>query len=81
MLIILFVAGVAGLDELKSLNARFSEFESTLFDLSSQSFERAVQSKDVNKKLNTNIKKFFFLLSPYVLLKPAHKALEWLVNR
>lgn len=77
----IYELGVAGLDELKTLNARFLEFESTLFDLSSLSFERAVQSKDVNNKLDSNIKKFFYLLSPYFLLKPAHKALEWLVQR
>lgn len=69
------------MEELKTLYARFSEFEATLFDLSSQSIERAVQSKEVNAKLNNNIRKFFFLLSPYFLLKPAHKALEWLIHR
>lgn len=77
----IYELGVAGLEELKTLYARFSEFESTLFDLSSISLERAVQSKEVNRKLDANIKKFFYLLSPYFLLKPAHKALEWLVQR
>ncbi|KAK3912207.1 HEAT repeat-containing protein 1 [Frankliniella fusca] len=77
----IYELGVAGLEELKTLYARFSEFESTLFDISSISLERGVQSKEVNKKLDANIKKFFYLLSPYFLLKPAHKALEWLVQR
>ncbi|XP_034252662.1 HEAT repeat-containing protein 1 [Thrips palmi] len=77
----IYELGVAGLEELKTLNARFSEFESSLFDVSSLSFERAVQSKEANRKLDKSIRKFFYLLSPYFLLKPAHKSLEWLVQR
>lgn len=77
----IYELGVAGLEELKTLNARFSEFDATLFDLSSLGMERAVHLHETNIKLNNNIRKFFHLLSPYFLLKPAHKALEWLIHR
>lgn len=73
--------GLSGLEELKKLNPQFCIFEETLFDLTSKSFERSVESKEANDKLDCQIKTFLILLSPYFLLKPAHKALEWLINR
>lgn len=77
----LYELGLSGLEELKKLNPHFSIFEDTLFDLTSKSFERSVESKEANEKLDCHIKTFLILLSPYFLLKPAHKALEWLINR
>ncbi|KAK3090239.1 hypothetical protein FSP39_010297 [Pinctada imbricata] len=73
--------GVNGLEELQSLDPVFQQFEDTLFTESSLTFERSVQTKEVNETLNQNIKNFLIFLSPYCLLKPAQKTLEWLVYR
>jgi U3 small nucleolar RNA-associated protein 10 len=69
------------LEELENLDETFQEFEETLFSETAQDFERATQTKEVNQKLNKSISKFLIKLSPYFLLKPAHKVIEWLVYR
>ncbi|OWF38112.1 HEAT repeat-containing protein 1-like [Mizuhopecten yessoensis] len=73
--------GINGLEELETIDASFQEYESNLFAESSMSFERSVQSSDVNDRLNETLSQFLLHLSPYCLLKPAHKALEWLIYR
>jgi U3 small nucleolar RNA-associated protein 10 len=73
--------GLSGLNELIALYEGFRVYEDSLFNLSSKDFERAVQSKEVNKNLDQTIEKFLLQLSPYFLLQSSHKALEWLVNR
>lgn len=73
--------GVDGLKSLISLEPAFESFNETLFDFPSRYLERIVESKELNKKLNREIKKFLRLLSPYLLLKHSHKALEWLICR
>lgn len=73
--------GISGLKELERYNPEFSLFENSLFSTTSKQIERSVETKDVNLKINKNIRKFLMLLSPYFLLKPAHKALEWLIHR
>ena len=73
--------GLNGLEELETLDAAFEEFDSSLFAESSLTFERSVQTKEVNVKLDAAIQRFLIRLSPYCLLKPAHKALEWLIHR
>lgn len=77
----IFEIGLSGLEELKLRNPKFELFESTLFSPSSKQFERSVQSKETNQKLNKNIKRFLLLLSPHFLQPAAHKCLEWLINR
>nr|CAD7441759.1 unnamed protein product [Timema bartmani] len=77
----IYEIGLKGFEELKKFNSKFDKFATTLFDLSSQSLERSVESEKANKKLNKHIRSFILLLSPYFLLKPAHQALEWLINR
>lgn len=73
--------GISGLRELQDLNADFIVFESSLFSKTSKNVERAVEDTITNVKLNKSIKRFLMLLSPYLLLKSAQKALEWLINR
>jgi hypothetical protein len=71
-----------GLEQLKSIDREtFESFEATLFNSTSITFERAIQNKQVNEKLNEEIRRFLIHLSPYFMLKPAHKAFEWLVYR
>ena len=76
-----FSIGLNGLEELKVIEPAFSTFENSLFGDNSKSLERALQSKDVNEKLDKHISKFLQYLSPYFLLKPAQKVLEWLIRR
>ena len=74
--------GMNGLEQLKSIDRdTFESFELTLFNSSSVNFERAIQSKQVNEKLNAELRRFLLNLSPYFMLKPAHKCFEWLVYR
>ncbi|XP_013181266.1 PREDICTED: HEAT repeat-containing protein 1 [Papilio xuthus] len=73
--------GVSGLKELTALFEGFRVYEDSLFSVSSKDFERAIQTKEVNHNLDQTIEKFLLQLSPYFLLQPSHKALEWLVNR
>lgn len=63
------------------IDPAFSEFQETLFNQASLTLERSVQSKEVNKKLDKSISLFLTRLSPYFLLKPALKCIEWLIHR
>ncbi|BFY99516.1 hypothetical protein BsWGS_02556 [Bradybaena similaris] len=73
--------GVNGLQQLAGRDQRFREFEQNLFNPSSQTLQRFVQTTEVNKKLDEVISKFLLRLSPYMQLREAHKAMEWMVNR
>ncbi|XP_029708721.1 HEAT repeat-containing protein 1 homolog [Aedes albopictus] len=78
---VIYDIGISGLHELIQLNSAFAQFEDTLFDKTSIDLQRLVENKELNQKLDTNIRKFFFHVSPYFLLQPAHKCLEWLIRR
>jgi len=77
----IFNIGVNGLLELRKHDERFGQFEDTLFSSTAKSLVREMQTKEVNEKLDVSILAFLRLLSPYLLLKPAHKVLEWLIRR
>ncbi|KAG7254717.1 hypothetical protein CRUP_004232, partial [Coryphaenoides rupestris] len=70
-----------GLDELLGIEPVFAEFQDTLFSQASVTLERSVQSKEINAKLDEGISLFLARVSPYFLLKPAQKCLEWLIHR
>ncbi|XP_029383324.1 HEAT repeat-containing protein 1 isoform X2 [Echeneis naucrates] len=76
-----YALGCTGLEELLGIEPAFLEFQDTLFSQASLTLERSVQSKEVNQKLDAGISLFLTRLSPYFLLKPAHKCIEWLVHR
>ena len=76
-----FALALNGLDELKLVNFQIEKFETLLFGESSKHLERNLQSQELNDKLDNNIKDYLRFLSPYILLKPAHKTLEWLIRR
>lgn len=63
------------------MDGRFSPFASTLLNESSKSFERNLQTKEVNENLDKSIHSLLRLLSNYFLLKPTHKILEYLLRR
>ena len=73
--------GVNGLLALKRLDSRFGAFESTLFAAASTELDRELQTEEVNAKLDQSLEQFLLLLSPFVLLKPAQKAFEYLLRR
>lgn len=75
------IEGTNGFEELCLLDSGFEEFERVLFSDTSLTFERSIQTKEVNDSLDQTIRRFLIRLSPYFLLSPAHKALEWLVHR
>ena len=74
-------AGIGGLEELIEIDSIFIEYEKSLFNESATGLQRLTQSADVNKKLDETIRVFLIHLSPYFLLRPAQKALEWLIYR
>uniref|UniRef100_A0A8C8XKJ4 HEAT repeat-containing protein 1 n=1 Tax=Panthera leo TaxID=9689 RepID=A0A8C8XKJ4_PANLE len=76
-----FAIGCTGLEELLGIDPSFEQFEAPLFSQLAKTLERSVQTKAVNKELDENISLFLIHLSPYFLLKPAQKCLEWLIHR
>ncbi|XP_069464033.1 HEAT repeat-containing protein 1 isoform X2 [Ambystoma mexicanum] len=76
-----FAIGCNGLEELMGIDPSFETFQATLFSYTSKSLERSVQTKAVNQQLDENISSFLTHLSPYFMLKPAQKCLEWLIHR
>ena len=79
--IIIFSLGCNGLEELLGIEPAFAEFQDTLFNQGSVMLERSVQTKEINEKLDQGISLFLARISPYFLLKPAQKCLEWLIHR
>uniref|UniRef100_A0A8C3L9Y7 HEAT repeat-containing protein 1 n=1 Tax=Chrysolophus pictus TaxID=9089 RepID=A0A8C3L9Y7_CHRPC len=77
----LFSTGCTGFEELMGIDPSFEVFQSSLFSSMAKGLERSVQTKSVNQQLNENISLFLIHLSPYFMLKPAQKCLEWLIHR
>uniref|UniRef100_A0A8C4R077 HEAT repeat-containing protein 1 n=1 Tax=Eptatretus burgeri TaxID=7764 RepID=A0A8C4R077_EPTBU len=76
-----FISGCTGLEQLASIDPSFADFGKSLFSTAAIGLERSVQGRETNKQLDGRIKLFLTRLSPFFLLKPAQKCLEWLVNR
>ncbi|KAJ4983449.1 ssu processome component [Stagonosporopsis vannaccii] len=70
-----------GFRELCALDPRFRQFATNLFSEQSKEEDRLQMTDAENKKLNTVLEAFITLVGPRLLLKPAQKALEWLVRR
>ena len=79
--LLLCFTGTNGLEELSALDERFEDFEPSLFSESALSFERSIQTQEVNEQLDSKIDSFLLRLSPYLQLTSAHKVLEWLIQR
>ena len=77
----IFTLGRTGLAELEDLENEFTKFEKNLFSANIKALERTQQPKEFNERLDKKIEEFLFCLSPYFLIKPAQKALEWLIRR
>ncbi|KAF2124641.1 hypothetical protein P153DRAFT_349723 [Dothidotthia symphoricarpi CBS 119687] len=70
-----------GYRELCALDPRFLHFAKNLFSEQSKVEDRTQMTKKENEKLNAVLEAFITLVGPRLLLKPAEKALEWLVRR
>ncbi|KAF9190434.1 HEAT repeat-containing protein 1 [Haplosporangium sp. Z 767] len=77
----IYSIGVNGIAELRQLDPKFAPFEQTLFSESMKNVDRVLQTQEDNAKLDESITLFLRQLSPYFLLKPSGKALEWLIRR
>lgn len=68
-------------DELCMLDPRFAPFAHSLFSEQSKGEERGQMTAQENKELDKVITSFLGLVSGRLLLRPALKAVEWLVRR
>ena len=75
------VPALSGLETLETVDPTFGEFEATLFNSASHNWERSLQTKEVNDQLDETVSQFLVQLSPYFLLRAAHKTLEWLIYK
>jgi len=70
-----------GFQELCALDPRFAAFSRNLFSEQSKSEERTQMTAKENQELDSVIESFLSLAGPRLLLKPAVKAVEWLIRR
>ena len=64
-----------------ALDKRFEPYRRTLFGHAGRGLARDSTTPDVNAKLDEAVAGFCALLSPYFLMDPAFKALEYLVRQ
>ena len=76
----IYELGTNGLEELISIDETFREFQDSLFHEGCKDFERTVQHKGALEAMDAKIASFLCRLSPYFLLRAAHKCLEWLIR-
>lgn len=72
---------IEGYQELCQIDSRFSAFARGLFSKQSKREERTQTTAAQNKELDGVVESFLCLVGGKVLLKPALKAVEWLVRR
>lgn len=70
-----------GFEELCQLDARFSQFQSTIFSEESQAQDRTQLTTAENQELDKQIDAFLRLVGSRLRLMPAIKAIEWLIRR
>jgi hypothetical protein len=77
----IFSIALDGFNELCALDPRFAVFEKGLFSEASKDVDRFVLPKEEVAELDRSLEAFLGLVSGRLLLKPAVKAVEWLVRR
>ena len=70
-----------GFQELCRLDPRFAGFATNLFSEQSKYEDREQMTAAQTQRLDVVLEDFLHLVSSKLLLKPAHKAVEWLVRR
>jgi hypothetical protein len=69
-----------GLLELEQMDERFAPYSRSLFSEASRSLIRDALDAEEEQRVNASIQSLLQLLSQYLLLRPAHKALEYLIR-
>ena len=77
----LYVLCLEGFEELCLLDRRFVRFRTTIFSTDSKNKERTQMTAEENEELDRVLEDFLSLVGAKLLLKPAVKAMEWLVRR
>ena len=77
----LFQLCYEGFEELCMLDTRFSPFARNLFSEQSKDEDRTQMTARENEELDNVVETFLGLVGGRLLLKPAMKAVEWLVRR
>jgi U3 small nucleolar RNA-associated protein 10 len=77
----LFQICYEGWEDLCTLDRRFALYVNSLFSEQSKTQERGQMSAAQNKEVDLVIQSFLGLVSSRLLLKPAQKAVEWLIRR
>lgn len=72
---------VEGYEDLCHLDARFVTFSQSIFSPHSRTQEREQMTKEQNAELDAVLESFLGLVGAKLLLKPAIKAVEWLIRR
>jgi U3 small nucleolar RNA-associated protein 10 len=72
---------VEGFEELCALDARFAPFYTNIFSEQSKTEEREQMTAEENKDLDIVLEDFLGLIGTRLLLKPAQKAVEWVIRR
>ncbi|KAI6871342.1 hypothetical protein KC323_g1920 [Hortaea werneckii] len=70
-----------GFNELSQLDARFLPFARNLFSEQSKNEDRTQMTAVENEELNKTVESFLGLVQGRLLLRPAMKAVEWVVRR
>ncbi|KAI9730250.1 MAG: snoRNA-binding rRNA-processing protein utp10 [Cirrosporium novae-zelandiae] len=70
-----------GFQELCQLDKRFISYERTIFGEQSKTQDRNQLTTDQNEELNVVLQSFLGLIGARLLLRPAIKAVDWLVRR
>lgn len=72
---------IEGFQELCTLDRRFEPFYANIFSEQSKTEEREQMTAEENKELNIVLDDFLGLVGTRLLLKPAQKAVEWVIRR
>ncbi|KAE9965862.1 hypothetical protein BLS_000957 [Venturia inaequalis] len=72
---------VEGFQELCTLDRRFEPFYANIFSEQSKTEEREQMTAEENKELSIVLEDFLGLIGTRLLLKPAQKAVEWVIRR
>lgn len=70
-----------GFQDLCRLDSRFADFAQSIFSEQSKQADRTQMTALQNSQLDGNLERFLGMVSSKLLLKPALKAVEWLVRR
>ena len=70
-----------GFEELCALDGRFLRFERSIFSPQSKAEDRQLMTKKENSELDMVLESFLGLVGARLQLKPALKAMEWLIRR